>query len=79
MKNEIKPRSQLFSSSARRHRSQPIDAITVGPPQPEVVDPRGPQEYQWPRGLFNFGNLVLAASVLNMIAIFVLAALAHQK
>jgi hypothetical protein len=71
------PPGQPASGTTRRNDPQPRDAITDGPPQPEIVDPRGPKESTWPRGRFNFGNLVLAGGVLIIVAIVVLTLMAQ--
>lgn len=41
-------------------------------PAPKPVDPRGPEQIKWPRGL-NFGNVVLLVSALAAILVGILA------
>lgn len=52
-------------AGARRERDRSM------PPSPKPVDPTGPEEYTWPRGIWNFGNVVFAISILLIVAILI--------
>ena len=60
-----------------RERGRAADA-TGGPPTPRPVDPQGPQTTRWPPGLFNFANIVVAASILVVVLVLMIGLVARN-